>query len=279
MKPLAAFAMGLWTGAVVVGVVAMWRFHEGPYSKTEVRAAMAAELQDKETEIRRLQQEQARLAAETQRLKETLAELKVAQRAPAARRLEPPSGRTRPAVTAAPPASAESAALRAFEDAVIKRDATALTRLESLALKNDDAALEALALLADTDEAATLTRVWSAGTLNSTNFLKATRFLGATAEANPHLEPILRQLAAEGTGDQRMWRAVVDGLADPSLPSRLGGVSLGRSTPRSKTDLELRLRLLDVVRGVVADEPVQQYADRARAELQDRSGRTPAATE
>jgi hypothetical protein len=282
MKPLAAFAMGLWTGAVVVGVVAMWRFREGPFfGRPGISEAVATDLQTKSAEIQRLRQEQANLAAETQRLKQTLAELN-SSRAPRSAWTTRPTPPVKPPRPRSPEDSAaptvrEPPATGWIEEAVNSGDATAMPRMEALAMKNNETALEGLALLADLDNADALTRVWTADTLDATNRVKAARFLGATAEINPNLELLLGRLATDKTADLRLWRALLDGLADPTMH-----VSLGRSAavplpPRVKPDWDLRLRLFDTIRGLITDERLQTYAERARADLLERGARAAAA--
>ena len=73
MKPVAAFAVGLWTGALVMTAVGLlyFRLWAGALGKPAVPAQDQAESQ-----MAGLKQESARLAAEAQRLRETVVDLR-----------------------------------------------------------------------------------------------------------------------------------------------------------------------------------------------------------
>ena len=75
-KPAAAFAAGLWIGAVVVAAIGAFNLRVWESARRERAPRTTAELAAKEDEIQHLRQERARLTAEAQRLRETVAELK-----------------------------------------------------------------------------------------------------------------------------------------------------------------------------------------------------------
>jgi cell division protein FtsB len=257
MKPAAAFSVGLWTGAAVVAAVGLF-YVQSIGTRSGVSPVASSELAEESEQIRALEQENARLAAELQRLRETASTLKqdLDVRAPVEQRGRVPFMRV-PAVTEA--RQVETPSDDWIEQAVV-----------SAALKNNRRALEALALLADQDQAAALTRVWRSDSLAPPNLIDATRYLAATMEVNPNAESLLRGLAADSTADSRTLEAAVDGLANPSFP-----VSFGRGSPvpvtappHFKPDYSLRLRVLDALRAAVADENFRARADQARSELQ-----------
>lgn len=158
-----------------------------------------------------------------------------------------------------------------MEQVVAAADASALPQLEKLALRNNRRALEAVALLADQDQAATLTRVWRSGALTLPNLVEATHYLAATLEVNPEAEQILRGLAADPNADVRVLDAAVDGLANPSFPVTLGRVATVPAPPHFKPDYARRIRVLDSLRSSFVDDSARAYADQAKAELQARS--------
>lgn len=174
MKPSVAFAVGLWTGGLIVGAV--WSVHyrwahqldEADLPASPVAAAMAADVT--EDQNRQLEEINAYLAAENERLAEAItqfredAALDHRRSARRHRRL----GET---------ARDEHAPL---EEAVELRDLT------KLALQNDPTALEAIAQAAESGQAALL-RVWRSGKLTETNYLAMTG----------HVTGLLNRLARE----------------------------------------------------------------------------------
>ncbi len=158
-----------------------------------------------------------------------------------------------------------------MEKTVAEADAGALPQLEKLALRNNRRALEAIALLADQDQAGTLTRVWRSGALTPANQAVATRYLAATMELNPEAELILRGLVADANTDTRLLYSAVDGLSNPSFPVSFGRVAPIPPPPHFKPDYGRRMRVLDNLRSAFTDETARAYADQARADLQTRS--------
>jgi hypothetical protein len=260
MKPAAAFSIGLWTGAAVVAAVGLFyvqsaeRAHSGVSSATDSKLAEATE------RVRLLDQENARLNAEVQRFRETASTLK----SNLAARTTLASRRRIPFIRGA------DAADNWIEQAVASADAGALPQLEKLALGNNPQALEAVALLADQDQAATLTRVWRSGLLTLRVLVNATRYLAATMEVNPDAEQLLRGLAADPNADSRVLYAAVDGLANPSFPVTLGRDVAVPAPPHFKPDYAERIRMLDNLRPSFTNEDLRGYVDQAKSELQTR---------
>ena len=267
MKPAAAFSIGLWTGAAVIAAVGLFilqqsqRAHGGAASATDSKLAAASE------EVQLLQQDNARLNAEVQRLKETAAALKsnVEEKAVLETRRRIPFRVPSQETEVPPPPGASGNWL---EQAVATADVGALPELEKAALRNNHTALEAIALLADRDQSATLTRVWRSGALTLPNLVDATRYLAATMEVNPDAEQLLRALASDPTTDSRLLYAAVDGVANPGFR-----VSLGREVPippppHFKPDYATRMRILGNLRSAVTDDDLRAYIDQAKAELQ-----------
>jgi len=149
-------------------------------------------------------------------------------------------------------------------------DVTALPQLEKLALRNNRRALEAVALLADRDQAATLTRVWRSGSLTMPRLVDATRFLAATMEINPDAEQLLRGLAADPNADARVLYAAVDGLANPNFPVSFEHDAAVPGPPHFKPDFAARIRMLENLRPSFTDADLRGYVDQVRAELQTR---------
>jgi hypothetical protein len=272
MKPAAAFSIGLWTGAAVIAAVWVFyaqqseRAHGSAASVTDSKLAVASD------QIQSLEQDNARLNAEVQRLKETAAALKsnVEQKAAMETRRRIPFRVQSPETEAPPPPPASGDWI---EQAVATADVNALPELEKAARRNNQRALEAIALLADRDQSATLTRVWRSGSLTLPNQVVATRYLAGTMEVNPDAEQLLRALAAYPNTDSRLLYAAVDGLANPLLH-----VSLGREAPSAaphfKVDYAARMRMLDSLRSSSTDEDLRGYIDQAKTELQARGMET-----
>jgi hypothetical protein len=127
-----------------------------------------------------------------------------------------------------------------------------------------------VALLADQDQAATLTRVWRSGLLTLPALVSATRYLAATLEVNPDAEQLLHGLAADPNADSRVLYAAVDGLANPSFPVTLGQAVAVPAPPHFKPDYAARIRVLDNLRQSFTNEDLRGYADQTKSELQTR---------
>jgi hypothetical protein len=269
MKPAAAFSIGLWTGAAVIAAIGLFYVQGSQRPRNGVSSSTNSDLSAESDQIRLLQQENARLNAEIQRLKETAAVLKsnleMQAVVEAPRRIPYLSG-----ANETPPAPPEVASERWMEQVVAAADTTALPKLEKLALQNNRRALEAVALLADQDQAGTLTRVWRSGLLTLPNLVETTRYLAATMEVNPDAEQLLRGLAADPNADARVLEAAVDGLANPNFPVTLGRVAPVPAPPHFKPDYPRRIRVLDGLRSAFVDDGVRVYADQAKAEMQAR---------
>jgi hypothetical protein len=76
MKPMAAFAVGLWTGTLVVAAVGAWQWRSWQTSRDQSNARVGVELQSHKNELRQLRQENARLLVEAQRWQQTATEVK-----------------------------------------------------------------------------------------------------------------------------------------------------------------------------------------------------------
>jgi hypothetical protein len=263
MKPAAAFAAGLWIGAVVVVAIGAFnlRIWEGVRREGEPRAA--AEQTAKDNEIQHLRQEQARLTAEAQRLRETVAELKSnldVRTALAARR----EVRRVPFFRPSPADESKNAWIA---EAVARGDTQSLPRLEELSNQNDEAALEALALMAERDGGAALTRVWGSASLSFANKVKATRYLAATLEANPRAQELLQSLFNSPTTDVRLLYAAVDGIANPDVVATLSPVVGLPPPPQPRVAFDLRVQLLDTLMVSITDQRLLDHAEHARDEL------------
>jgi hypothetical protein len=270
MKPSAAFALGLWIGAVVVAAIGAFYLRGLARIAQEPSPQVVKQLQDRTDEVLRLRQEQARLLAEDLRLRQTISELNSNLDALAlietrretrdARRRIPfrSTGETLP-----PAPTGQTVDESWIGDAVATGDVNALPRLQAAALQGNEAALNALALLADRDGADTLTRVWMADSLSAALRVKAARLMAVTLEVNPHGEQLLQILFAAQDADPRQIAAVLDGLVNPSIPTALGIPA----PPRYRPDFVQRLRLVDILRAQVTDTNVLASLNSAREEL------------
>jgi len=269
MKPAAAFSIGLWTGAAVIAAIGLFYVQGSERARSGGLPTTNSDLSAESEQIRLVQQENARLNAELQRLKETASILKnnLETRAVVESPRRIPFRRESNEAGPTPP---EVASESWIEQVVAGADTTALPQLEKLALRNNRRALEAVALLADQDQAGTLTRVWRSGALTLPNLVEATHYLAATLEVNPDAEQILHGLAADPNADVRVLDAAVDGLANPSFPVTLGRVATVPAPPHFKPDYARRIRVLDTLRSSFADDSARAYADQAKAELQTR---------
>jgi hypothetical protein len=270
MKPAAAFSIGLWTGAAVIAAIGLFYIQGSQHARSGASLATNADLSDGADQFRLAQQENARLNAEVQRLKETIStlnsnNLEMQAAAASPRRIPFVHG-----LNETEPAPPEVASESWMEQVVAGADSTALPQLEKLALRNNRRALEAIALLADQDQAGTLTRVWRSGVLTLPNLAEATRYLAATLEINPEAEQLLRGLVADPNADARVLYGAVDGLANPSFPVSFGRVTAVPAPPHFKPDYSRRLRVLDSLRPSFTDDTTRAYADQARADLQAR---------
>ncbi len=274
MKPAAAFSIGLWTGAAVIAAVGLFtmqqfgRAHGGAASVTDSNLVAASE------QVQLLEQDNARLNAEVQRLKETAAALKsnLEEKSALETRRRIPFRVPSPDAEIPPPPSGVSS--NWMEQAVASADVGALPELEKAAGRNNHRALEAIALLADRDQSATLTRVWRSGALTLPNQVDATRYLAATMEVNPDAEQLLRALASYPNTDSRLLYAAIDGLANPGFPVSFGRELPVPAPPHFKPDYAARMRMLESLRSSFTDDNLRAYIDQAKAELQARWAET-----
>lgn len=264
LKPEAAFAAGLWVGAVVIVAIGAFDLRSWQHTGNKPSAEVAAALSAKADEIQVLRQEQARLTAENDRLRETVEELK----SNLEERVQEAHRETRRVPFRNPPAIDPTEAWIA--DAVAGNDVQALPRLEEAAQQNDPVALEALALMADHDGADALTRVWKSDALTFANKMMATRYLAATLEVDPHGQDLLRSLFASPTTDLRLLYAALDGIANPTIVPG-DGQTLALPVPqRPEPDFETRVELLDEFGSAATDERLLDHMDQARAALMAR---------
>ena len=274
MKPAAAFSIGLWTGAAVIAAVGLFtvqqfgRAHGGAASATDSNLVAASE------QVQLLEQDNARLNAEVQRLKETAAALKSNLEEKSALETRRRIPFRIPSPEAEIPPSPSGVSSNWMEQAVASADVGALPELEKAAGRNNHRALEAIALLADRDQSATLTRVWRSGALTLPNQVDATRYLAATMEVNPDAEQLLRALASYPNTDSRLLYAAVDGLANPGFPVSFGRELPVPAPPHFKPDYAARMRMLESLRSSSADDNLHAYLDQAKTELQARWAET-----
>ena len=253
MKPTAAFAVGLWTGALVmtaVGLVYYWVW-AGNLVKPTLPATDSCV-----TELASEKQENARLIAEVQRLRETVTELRSRPAAEPIRRI--PFRRVQSAPDIEP----------WILEATRNPDMQSLPKLEQAALQNNLDALDAVALLADRDKAETLTRLCSSPLLNEAGKQRATLLLGATVELNPHAEELLLTL----TGNPSRMDSAATGLETPGFATRLTQGTGIIPPPRFKPDYALRLRIVTNLRASVTDENLAARLDQVRDKLVQRVG-------
>jgi hypothetical protein len=265
MKAAAAFSIGLWTGAAVLAAVGLFYMQSSGRARSDAASAADSKLVAEAEQIRSLEQENARLNAEVERFRETAAVLKsnLAVQTVVELHRRVPFRR--------PPEETDAVSDNWVEQAVAGGDAAVLPELEKLALKNNRRAIEAVALLADQDQAATLTRVWRSGLLTLPRLVEATRYLAATMEVNPDAEQLLRGLAADTNADPRVLSAAVDGLANPSFPVSFEGEVPVLAPPHFKPDYAERMRMLDSLQASFTNEEMRAYVDQMKAELQTRS--------
>ncbi|MCG3147417.1 MAG: hypothetical protein PCFJNLEI_00857 [Verrucomicrobiae bacterium] len=238
MKPVAAFAVGLWTGALVmagVGVV-YWRILDRAPA-----AGTSESVEQLSQRIQLLQHQQAKTAAEAARLRQTVAELRTGR---------PPEGNSAPGVAGW------------ILEAVLNPDEQAVAQLEEAA-ETDLNALDALALLAEYDNAEALTRVWHSNNLTGSGKVRAATLLAATVEVNPRGADWLVGVAS----DPVLVEAALAGLMTPVFASRLVRGTGIMPPPHFKPNYPLRLRLVEQLRQAVPDETLAPVFDQARQQL------------
>ena len=246
MKPAAAFAVGLWTGALVMTAVGLVYYRIG--ASPTIKAVLPA-VDQWADELAAAKQENARITAEAQRLRETVAELRSRQAAEPIRRLPFRRAPVEPWIL----------------ETIRNPDAQSLSKLEQAALQNNPDALDAVAVLADRDKAETLTRIFSSPTLTDAVKQRAAQLLGATVELNPHAEELLLALA----GSAPTWAVwMVTGMETPGFITRLGITPPTPFTP----DFALRLKIVTDLRAAVTNESLAVWLDSARTKIAQRAG-------
>jgi cell division protein FtsB len=256
MKSSAAFALGLWTGAVVVAAVGAFHLRIWERSTGHNPVHLADALQAKDDQILALQQERARLTAEEARLKQTVSDLKtdLSRRASAETRRQTREERF------AVPVRRDSW----IEDAVARADPGTSPELQDAAIKGDPAALEALALLTDRDAGEALTRVWTSDSASLSTKTRAIQYIAATLEVNPHAEDLLRPVLTSPDVDPSIVRAAFDGLSNPGFNSRLAMSTRTPPPPHFRPDYAMRVRLLDLARSAVVDDRLRDALEQSR---------------
>jgi hypothetical protein len=259
MKPAAAFAAGLWTGAVVMAAVGAFYLRVWELGRSGSGSQGREKL---ETRIQLLQQDQTRALAEEARLKQTIADLQteLETRAAMEARREFRVARREAYTTEAPVDPA-------IVDAVVKGDVQALPRLEQAALQNNLPALDALALLADRDGGESLNRVWNASNLSSAGRERATFLLAATLEVNLRAEDLLHSVFANPPADRRLQEAALAGIEKPDFPTKLRQTDDFPAPPHFQPDYGQRLWVVESWRTVVTDEQLLVVLDQVRARL------------
>jgi hypothetical protein len=269
MKASAAFATGLWIGAGVVAALGAFHFRIWERAPAETSSEMSAALQAKSDQVAMLEQDKARLTAEIQRLRETIADLRTKEPARAITESESPAVQApgRVPFRRTPAAPAAEAAEPWIEEAVAVGDVRVMPQLEELAMQNNESALEALALMAELDGGAALMRVWSSDGLSVTNRLTATRYLAATMELSAEAKEMMRRMFADPRTDPRFLYAAVEGIANPNFPVTLGSTVTIAPPPHFRPDYSSRVELLDRLRQMATDRQLRAYLDRSREEL------------
>lgn len=269
LKPAAAFAAGLWIGAVVVVAIGAFDFRTWQRGHPGAPPEAVAETTAKADETLSLRQEQARLVAENQRLRETVTGLKsnldtrIAVEGRRWLRRVPFRG-TNPL---------EQASAAWIAEAVTAGNVQALPRLEAAAQQNNPLALEALAQMAEFDGGEALTRVWGSESLSLASKVTATRYLAATMEINPQAEEALRSLFTTSATDVRLLYAAVDGIANPGPPAMETQGPPIPSLSNVEPDFQRRVLLLDELGGLVASEELLSHMEQAREGLMRRWSR------
>jgi len=245
MKSAAAFAVGLWTGALVITAVGVvyYRMGAGPAGKPALPAVDQCA-----AELAAVKQDNARIAAEAQRLRETVVELRSRQAAQPIQRIPFRRAPVEPWIL----------------ETTRNPDPQSLPKLEQAALQNNSDALDAVAVLAERDKAETLTRIFSAPGLSDAIKLRAAQLLGATVELNPHAEELL---LAQATNAPTWVPWIVTGMETPGFVTRLG---VAPPTP-FKPDYALRLKIVTNLRAAVTNASLALWLDRASAKIAERA--------
>lgn len=166
MRALVSFALGLWTGGLVVGL--LWAFYFRAQVDRPETAAVMPESRPaivSSEELRQLRQDNAVLGAEITRLRESLQELQTVTR---------PTPERRQVARPEP--------LTAAANEVAPGQPITLTDLERLARDNDPAALETLLGTAG-DGQQSILRLWRSAQLSDANRALIARYLSGLAES------------------------------------------------------------------------------------------------
>ncbi len=195
LKPSAAFAAGLWVGAIVAGA-AGWLWWESAHTSATTDHAVATA--DAEQHRQQLRADNARLAAENERLRQTLSFYQGES--------EESSG----------PATSPSPGPATGDKKSTDESAASLVQWEARAMQNDLAAVTALGDAIPQDQGEALLRVWDSGQLDLPGQRTAAWYLGTTLEANPKIAAAVRALFADAEADPELWLSALDGLATRS---------------------------------------------------------------
>ncbi len=265
MKPVAAFAAGLWVGAVAavaIGVfyLRVWELRSGPASP-----ALGETLQSR---VQTLQQDQVRSQTEVTRFKQTIAELQSRLDA-----LPVVEARRQSRLNRQQLASSELPVEPWIVDAVVRGDTTALPRLEQAALQNNLPALDAVALLADRDNGEALTRVWNSSALNAATRQRAALLLAATVESSLPAEELLLALFSTESPEPRVREAALAGILNPEFSTPLQRSDGFPAPPHVRPDYSRRLLMVEMWHASVIDPQLQKVIDRVHAKLAQRIGR------
>lgn len=278
MKATLAFTVGLWVGALATTAAGF--FYIQSWNRPSVSAVPLPQEQS-EVRLQLAQQREARATAEAERLRQTVAELEnrlSAQDGPLPPRAGNPSLRpVRRVPFATSNRGAEPAAW--IVQSVLSRNPQVLPRLERAAVQNDVNALDAIALLADLDDAETLSRVWASSVLNAANRSRAAQLLAATAELNPHASDQLLAVTANGTSDDSLLMAKLAGLESPDFTTQLSNNPGIAPPPHFRPDYGLRLRILDDLRDVLTDRALMTAIDQTRERLIQRASENSTASQ
>jgi hypothetical protein len=262
MKPTAAFAAGLWTGAVVMAAVGVFYLRVWEMARPGARPNAGEKL---ETRIQLLQQEQTRAQAEETRLKQTITELQSAleTRMAMEARHEMRLAR-REANPTEPPVEPW------IIEAVMKSDTQSLPRLARAVFADNLPALDALALLAELDNGFTLNSVWNSPDLSPDARERAAFLLAATAEVNPDSEDLLQKMFATSGLDPRLSAAALAGIETPDFRTRLSQTPNFPAPPHFRPDYTQRTWMVESWRTVVTDPQLQATLDRVHDRLAQR---------
>ena len=269
MKPTAAFAAGLWTGAIVVAAVGFWYWNLAQPSTPATSTPTSSTAQSQRTS--------AQLLAENERLKQTVADLKAdLERAVSQRTARSQSEATRGGIAA--PAGVfpqvPNELLPATDDddwmiqALVNEDVSALPKLGAAAVQGNAAALDAVALMADQDAGKTLTHTWNVANLPPPLRVQATRLLAATLEVNPHAEELVGTLVASPDADKQLASAALEGLANAAFSNAFQQETSVLAPPHFEIDYATRIKLIDAALALTADADWHGRLEQAKARLQ-----------